>query len=488
MTSPARATITLSLVSHTNVGKTTLARTLLGRDIGVVRDEAHVTEIAEAHLLVDTPEGDRLMLWDTPGFGDSARLAKRLLGSQDPLGWFLSQVWDRLRDRALWSSQQALRNVREHADIVLYLVNAAEAPVAGGAVDAELRILAWVGKPVIILLNQLGAPGSPEREAAELENWRTHVKGQALVRAILPLDAFARCWVQEAALLRSLTPLVGEDQQKPLKRLTEAWLSRRLVVYRESMRILASRLAQAATDSEVLDEAGIASLLRDAINRGPSGTREAAMRALAERLDANILESTGRLIATHGIDGCATREILSRLADSFSLQARVDESKAAVIGATVTGALAGLKADLATGGLSFGAGLLAGGALGALAAFGLARGYNLARGLRESRLTWSEPMLDALAAASLLGYLAVAHHGRGRGNWSPAAYPDKWRDEVDAVLATKREALARAWALRASEPAHDSIAAELEETLGACALELLERLYPDAAPPLSLHR
>jgi 50S ribosomal subunit-associated GTPase HflX len=30
-------TVTLSLVSHTNAGKTTLARTLLGRDVGEVR-------------------------------------------------------------------------------------------------------------------------------------------------------------------------------------------------------------------------------------------------------------------------------------------------------------------------------------------------------------------------------------------------------------------------------------------------------------------
>jgi hypothetical protein len=31
-------TIALSLISHTNAGKTTLARTLLGRDVGEVRD------------------------------------------------------------------------------------------------------------------------------------------------------------------------------------------------------------------------------------------------------------------------------------------------------------------------------------------------------------------------------------------------------------------------------------------------------------------
>ena len=45
-------TVTLSLISHTNVGKTTLARTLLRREIGEVRDQSHVTTIAEAHPLI----------------------------------------------------------------------------------------------------------------------------------------------------------------------------------------------------------------------------------------------------------------------------------------------------------------------------------------------------------------------------------------------------------------------------------------------------
>ena len=52
------AIVNLSLVSHTNVGKTTLARTLLRRDVGEVRDEAHVTETAEGHVLIDTPGGE----------------------------------------------------------------------------------------------------------------------------------------------------------------------------------------------------------------------------------------------------------------------------------------------------------------------------------------------------------------------------------------------------------------------------------------------
>ncbi len=83
-------TISLSLISHTNAGKTTLARTLLSESVGEVRDSAHVTVQATAYPLIETPAGERLVLWDTPGFGDSARLAKRLRQQGNPIGWFMS--------------------------------------------------------------------------------------------------------------------------------------------------------------------------------------------------------------------------------------------------------------------------------------------------------------------------------------------------------------------------------------------------------------
>jgi predicted GTPase len=70
------ATISVALLSHTNAGKTTLARTLLRRDIGAVMDRAHVTEEAEEYELMRSAEGDRLLLWDTPG---RERTADRLV-------------------------------------------------------------------------------------------------------------------------------------------------------------------------------------------------------------------------------------------------------------------------------------------------------------------------------------------------------------------------------------------------------------------------
>src|SRR5687767_2215777 len=122
MTTPVPQTIQFVLISHTNNGKTTLARTLTGIDVGEVRDAAHVTVLAESHTLLSTPDGDRLELWDTPGFGDSARLLKRLAMAGNPIGWFMREVFDRYRDRAFWLSQHALRAARDSGDVVLYLV------------------------------------------------------------------------------------------------------------------------------------------------------------------------------------------------------------------------------------------------------------------------------------------------------------------------------------------------------------------------------
>ena len=490
-------TISLSLVSHTNVGKTTLARTLLGRDVGEVRDEAHVTEAAEPYPMIETAAGDRMVLWDTPGFGDSARLARRLSASGDPIGWFLAQVWDRFRDRAFWSSQQAVRNARDHADVVLYLVNASEPPAAAGYLASEMRVLEWLGKPVVVLLNQLGPPRAAAEEDAETRAWSGALAGTPQVRAVLPLDAFARCWVQEATLLRTIEHLLPEPARAACARLVDEWLARRRTVFEASMAVLAERLARAGADREPLPDAGVLGRLREAgsalgaLREAPDDTdastptRRLAMRRLAERLDADVRSGTARMIALHGLAGHATGEILARLAEHYAVSERLDEGRAAMLGGVVTGALAGLKADLAAGGLTFGAGMLTGGIVGALGAFGLARGYNLVRGTQTSSVAWTDAVLDELASAALLGYLAVAHYGRGRGDWTPSEHPPHWRDVVAAVLDERSEAFQQTWALRNRDDAESALKTALRPQLAEAAREVLARLYPQSRASLA---
>jgi hypothetical protein len=477
--------VNLSLISHTNVGKTTLARTLLASNVGEVRDAPHVTALAEAHAMIETPEGDLMQLWDTPGLGDSARLAQRLKASGNPIGWFLSAVWDRWRDRPFWSSQQAIRNVRDHADVVLYLVNAAEDPANAGYVAPEMQILDWIGKPAIVLLNQVGEPRPRAVERAEEERWRAHLARHAVVRDVLTLDAFARCWVQEMVLLRAVGPALPDAKRDAFARLTAAWQARRMAEFGATMDALAAQLARAACDREALDGEGVRAQLRElgtalGLAHGAAAPKERAMARLAERLDADIRATTDRLIEIHRLEGRASADVLTRLAGDFATEERLSEGKVAVLGGLVSGALTGLAADLAAGGLTFGAGLLTGGVLGALGAAGLARGYNLVRGTTESAVRWSDEFLDAFFASALLRYLAVAHYGRGRGEWARSEHPPFWKDEVAAVVNPRRGTLAAIWAERAGECDAAKLATRLRSELDGAARELLERLYPGA--------
>jgi hypothetical protein len=488
MTDAATGTISLSLVSHTNVGKTTLARTLLARDIGEVRDEAHVTETAEAELLIDTPEGDRLMLWDTPGFGDSLRLLKRMSQAHNPIGWFLSEVWDRWRDRAFWSSQRALKHVWEQCDVVLYLVDASQPPQDLGYLDAELQLLALARKPAVVLLNQLGAPGRLDEAALEAQ-WRERLTQAPGVHAVLPLDAFSRCWVQEDVLWQAIAPLLPEASRTPFARLRDAWQARQVARWHESMAELAHRLERAALDTQPVESDGWRGSVRGIGSRlgrvlglrddddSADATHKRAMAQLAERLDDNVRRSTDALIRLHGLDGRAGNEVLARLARHYALSLPVDEGRAAIWGGVVTGALAGLKADIASGGLTLGGGLLAGGVIGALTAAGAARGINVMRGVSQPEVRWDERVLDTLFASALLGYLAIAHHGRGRGAWVAQQPPPAWVAAVDAAMDAQRDAIQALW----QAPRQDGLQARARVVLQRACADVLTRLYPAAA-------
>ena len=480
------STIALSLISHTNAGKTTLARTLLGRDVGSVRDTQHVTQEATCYPLLDTAEGDALVLWDTPGFGDSARLARRLGQQSNPVGWLLSQVWDRFRDRAFFLSQQAVRNVRDQADVVLYLVNASEAPEDAGYLAPELAILEWIGKPVIVLINQTGRPRPRDEEQAEEAIWRGAVGPRPIIRAVTTLDAFARCWVQEIVLFDLIWSALPEARRVPYGRLVSAWQARRLKQFEEAMAALATPIAAASCDRESLPEGGAVGALRGighslGLGTDPmESTKTRVSQAMATRLDEALRRSTDELIGLYGLDGRAKGEVLARLAGGVALDAPMSAGKAAVMGGVVSGALSGLVADLAAGGLTFGAGMLTGAVLGALGGAGIARGLNLARGKSGTMLLWDDAFLTGLVGSALLRYLAVAHYGRGRGDWAETEYPPFWPPLVAEIVEKHRDRLTQLWAKR--EPSGDAeiIASGLRGFFTDAAREVLDRLYPGA--------
>lgn len=430
--------IHLSLVSHTNIGKTTLARTLLSRDIGEVADRAHVTETTDDYVLARSPEGCELILWDTPGFGNSVALAKRLEGRSNPVGWFLAEVWDRVANKTQWLNQKAIKHVREISNVVLYLVNATELPDTAPYVSAEMRILEWIGKPVIVLLNQMGEPKSPEAEQADVDRWKNAMASYPIVSDVLPMDAFARCWVQEFVLFDAIGKALPEELHSTFEGLREVWSRQRRVAYNSSVQALADYLTKLANDKELSENVSIIDqvkflsrrlgLFKNETHEDPI---EAAQTALSARAADEFCALTDKLIAINSLKGKGVRkELLKRLQSDWNVKSSVPPAPAAVVGAIGTGAAGGLASDLTTGGLSLGLGTLIGSVVGALGGAGLAIGYNHKKDIHGITIKWSDPALINFCIESILLYLTVAHFGRGRGNWIESEVSKYWRDSI----------------------------------------------------------
>ena len=480
--------ITLSLISHTNVGKTTLARTLLRQDVGEVRDAPHVTAENVGYTLIEAG-GHSLRLWDTPGFGDTGRLLKRLKRESNAVFWFLSQAWDRFREKALWHSQQALKNVREEADVVLYLVNAAESPGAAAYVDQEMEILGWLKKPVLVLINQVGPARGAVEELAEVDAWKHELARFEIVKAVLPLDAFARCWVQEDALMETIASVLPDERLETFAVLAQAWHRRYVEIFNDSMRALGEMLTASLLDSvEVKSNNVLQTTVRLVVEKVSSmfgmsereldpamaAARKKMVKALAERMET----ATNTLIALHGLEGNAGRQLLVVSREHFQTPQQVSESIWGALGGVATGAAAGLWADLHAGGFTLGGGMIAGAMAGAVGGYAIAHGYNLVRG-DDSRVHWSRDHFREQVRLALLCYIAVAHFGRGRGEWQAIAIPEVWDDSVRAIIDHRATGWAYVWKLAVQDAAMPNVVhREMARLLHDSASGLLRRLYP----------
>lgn len=481
--------VTLSLISHTNVGKTTLARTLLRRNVGVVADRPHVTESNVEYVMVESDRRERLLLWDTPGFGDSARLLKELMAMPQPVAWMTEKVWEGLENRSMWFNQQAIRNIREVADVVLYLVNSAESPADAPYARMEMQILEWLAKPVIVLLNQIGAPREPSTESHEQKRWEDHLQDFEVVKDVLSLDAFARCWIQEDQLLARVEGVLPFAKRKVFQRLRRLWDQKNREVFRQSMDVVARLLAATCVDSEPLPPrswpAWSVRLPLPPKWTGESEARKHGMRVLAERLDHRLAECLNALIRLHELEGRAAEEIARRLAEDYAADQPVSEGISAVLGAILSGAIGGVGADLLSGGISFGSGAILGGIMGALGAGGAAKGYNLVRGEKEPRLRWSLALIRQLTEHAILRYLAVAHFGRGRGHYRESEFPPHWKKHTTAHVHRHQATLESLWhngrKLHQPEKLEPDSRKLMEKIVGA----LLSNLYPEAPPILS---
>ena len=373
-----------------------------------------VTALREPLLLVQSDEGDELQLIPQPADLPAA------LAPAAPGGWWR---------RWVGGETTTTPSLRESTDAVLLLAR------AGESLPTWLETL---GRPVVVLVD------SPEAEPPRLS-----------------LQARHQGWLAEGRLLQALEAALPGDPRLP--RLRNAWTLQQQQSLQAGVQVVADCLGEiAATHEPVADEGLLArraeaQAARDTLTQRLQGQWASFEQALAAKLGT---PAGGALVT---LDDAAAAPAVATAA----LRGKLGEGRAALVGGVVTGALAGLKADVLSGGMTMGAGLITGGVLGALGAAGMARGLNVVRGTDRSFAAWDADALEPIAQGLLQRYLQRAH---GLAAEAAAA-------QAASGLATQRAALADVWASRERRLANEGevtrLAQQLQPLLVAAAKQAL---------------
>jgi rhodanese-related sulfurtransferase len=228
------------------------------------------------------------------------------------------------------------------------------------------------------------------------------------VKQVSTLDAFTRCWIQEHRIFSQAAGVLSGGKRDTARLLGEAWASRQLDVFEDSIEMLAGLAAAALADTEELSASSLLDKLKQLVRKGDRDRDfEGAQRAMYARLSERTKDTVNRLIARHGLSGETASQLATASREAFAVKRNVEESLMAAIGGMGAGLLGGLCADLAAGGMTFGGGALVGMLAGGATTFALAKGYNLTQ-TGTNRVRWSEAHFVDQVKSILLLYLGYA--------------------------------------------------------------------------------
>jgi len=413
--------ILISIISHTNIGKTTLARTLLRKDIGQINDAPHVTSEPERHIYLEGKD-DVVWLWDTPGFGHMGKLLTRLERENGKIGWIMNEVVDKLFNRALYCSFSAARNVRSQADVVLYQVNAQEKPEDAGYINDELKLLDALEKPVIMVLNRIDT--TLQFSVNDLKNLEKAYFSQfghyKCLENIMVLDAFSRNWLQELRLLNMILPLLEPAKGSGLSRLIDIFQDQQNRVLKACAQSAAQVILHTSHQRFILEDDQEPEKVFRELESELQNQIDVYVKYLTERWS---IEAEGRAQFEADI-----KQISGLAVDKYS------EKEIGFLAGFISGVLSGLAADIMAGGLSLGGGALLGGLIGGFGGFSVKKIINR---MKKDEVSWKNDALVEIFKRLLTIYLLAEHHGRGKGTLAleePAIFLSETVNKIWPIL------------------------------------------------------
>ena len=281
------------------------------------------------------------------------------------------------------------------------------------------------------------------------------------------MDAFARCWVQEYSLFDAVGDALPDNLKAAFAELKNEWLTGRRAAYDQSTAALSRFMNDRVNDTEVVTVIPLAKRLKlfgKSVglfkSKTPAPDTSDAQKTLSQKADEAFQDLAQELLSINGLSGTVEPQTLfARMETVWTPRAKVSGTKAGLAGAIGAGAAGGRSADIAAGGLTFGAGALIGAVVGAVGAMSAAGSYNKKKNADGAVVTWSDTALTRFLAQSLLLYLAVAHFGRGRGVWEENEAPAVWQETV--MKAIKLHPTEREFIATAVRPLTDDILSQL---------------------------
>jgi hypothetical protein len=389
----------LAVVGHTNVGKTSLLRTLT-RDVGfgeVSHRPSTTRHVEGARLSVD---GQALLeLYDTPGLEDAIALLDYLERLDRPGERLdgparLVRFLDGSEARQRFEQEAKVLRQLLASDAGLYVIDARE-PVLAKYRD-ELAVLASCGKPLLPVLNFVSSAQHREPD------WREALARLGL-HALVRFDSVAPPEDGERRLYESLALLL-ENSRGQLERLILDQQAQRAIRRQSAARMIADLLVDcAACRRSVASEPAQVQLAID------------DMRKAVRQREQRCVESLLKLYAFRREDAAASDLPLmdGRWGDDLFNPETLKLLGVRLGSGIAAGAAAGAGVDLLVGGITLGAaalvGAIAGGALQTARSYG-ARLLGKLKGQRELTVDDAVLRLLALRQRQLLAALEARGH------------------------------------------------------------------------------
>src|SRR5476651_72952 len=394
MTKPLK----LAVVGHTNVGKTSLLRTLT-RDVGfgeVFHRPSTTRHVEGARLSVD---GEALLeLFRSPGLEDAIALLDYLERLDRPGERLdgparVARFLDGSEARQRFEQEAKVLRQLLASDAGLYVIDARE-PVLAKYRD-ELEVLASCGKPLLPVLNFVSSANHREPD------WREALARLGL-HALVRFDSVAPPEDGERRLYESLALLL-ENSRDQLERLILDQEAQRLARLHSAARLIAELLVDCAA-------------CRRSVATGSDQEHVAIddLRKAVRQREQRCVEALLKLYAFRPQDAAASDLPLldGRWGDDLFNPETIKQLGVRVGGGIAAGAAAGAGVDLLVGGVTLGAaalvGAIAGGALQTARSYG-GRLLGKLKGQRE--LTVDDAVLRLLALRQRHLLLALGSRG-----------------------------------------------------------------------------